>query len=162
MSQEYRIMFVCTGNTCRSYMAEVIAQNHLALRHPAANIYVSSAGTGCLGEEPATLQAQAVMAEMGYPARNHRARRLTCAMVNEANLIFTMTDRQRMDILRLVPEARDKVFLLKEYTQVAEERTGLSDLDIIDPFGEDIEFYRACAREIGPLVTRVLDGILRV
>ena len=162
MSQEYKIIFVCTANTCRSYMAEVIAESYLALRYPAANIHISSAGTGCLAEEPAALQAQTVMAEMGYTNKAHRARRLTTAMVNEANLVFTMTDRQRMDILRLAPEARDKVFLLKEYTQVAEEKTGLNDLDIIDPFGEDVEFYRSCAREIVPLVSRVLDGILKM
>lgn len=131
------ILFVCTGNTCRSSMAEALARDFLRSRiadqaeynveciqcaqdaaettEPA--IKVLSAGTGAIENEPASPQAKRVMADWGLDLSQHRARFLTTKMVQEADLILTMTQRHKDYIQEIMPDARGKVFLLKEYAQ---------------------------------------------
>lgn len=162
MSGRPMILFVCTGNTCRSYMAETIAKHYLSSRHAEAEIEIQSAGTAGFAAEPASSQASTVMAEMGYPASSHQARRLTKDMVNRASLILTMTENQRAEIIKLIPQAKDKVFLLKEYAQAEAGNLYSNNMDIMDPFGHSVEYYRICAGEIAPLVSRALDKFLRL
>lgn len=162
MSREYKILFVCTGNTCRSYMAESIAKSYLAARSSAVALQISSAGTGCLDEEPASFQARRVMSELGCANDSHRARRVTVDMIKEADLLLTMTHKQREDILKLAPEAKNKVSLLKEYTGVSTGNNNLHNLDIMDPYGQSVDCYRSCAREIAELVSCVIDTVLKM
>ncbi|BCV23041.1 low molecular weight protein arginine phosphatase [Moorella sp. Hama-1] len=109
------ILFVCTGNTCRSSMAAALAAHLAATRSLDANI--TSAGLAAREGEPATPAAVQALAEMGLDLSSHRARQLTAAMVKEADLILTMEAGHRERILRDYPAARGKTFTLKEYVQ---------------------------------------------
>jgi protein-tyrosine phosphatase len=131
------ILFVCTGNTCRSSMAEALAKDFLrrwqadhaeykvecvqcaqdAAEATGPAINVLSAGTGAIENEPASPQARQVMADWGLDLSQHRARFLTTRMLQEADLILTMTQRHKDYIQEIMPDARGKVFLLKEYAQ---------------------------------------------
>jgi protein-tyrosine-phosphatase len=152
------ILFVCTGNTCRSSMAAAIAV-HLA-KERGMDIPVSSAGIAARAGEPATPAAVAALAAMGIDLAEHRARRLEAAMVNSADVILAMTAAHKEYIRHLFPAAAAKTYTLKEYARDEGTATGSEvkdDLDIPDPFGSGPELYRSMARELSELVSRVLE-----
>lgn len=161
MSGEHNILFVCTGNTCRSYMAEAIARDYVSQLEPyPISLQISSAGTGCLAGEPASHEAYTVMTEMGLADKEHQATPLTSELIKEAKLVLTMTRSQRQYILSIVPEAGNKVYLLAEYALAATGQAGEATQDISDPFGAEITVYRTCARQLAELVPLAIDRYL--
>ncbi|BAF61007.1 protein-tyrosine-phosphatase [Pelotomaculum thermopropionicum SI] len=147
-----KILFVCTGNTCRSSMAEAIARKVLEDRpEKNGNIEVSSAGVAAWPGDRATREAVEALAEMGVDLGGHRAARLTPEAAREADLILTMTGEHRDYVVKLVPEASGKVFTLAEYAG--------SGGDVPDPFGQPLEAYRNCARVLESLIEKVLDKL---
>lgn len=170
-----RILFVCTGNTCRSYMAEIMANEYLHNnrkdKREESEVCVLSGGTGCIRGEPATDEARTVLAEMGYTAGEHAARELDEDLISQAELILTMTEAQKNQVLRRFPEAEGKVHLLKAYAfgdvVSADSVSGdparaknIQAWEIADPFGRSLEFYRKCGRELQEAVQRALDKAL--
>ncbi len=164
------ILFVCTGNTCRSSMAEALAKDFLE-RRQAENtedrtlpeIKVLSAGTGALENEPASTQAQLVMSERGLDLSGHQARFLTTKMLQEADLILTMTKRHQEYIEEIMPQVQGKVYLLKEYAQGESALQALQEKAAA--LYEQIEkkkrsFYQAHRQEIEALENRK-EALLR-
>lgn len=233
MVREKTILFVCTGNTCRSSMAEALAKRFAEKRlTEPIRVRILSAGTGALDGEPASNHAKNVMSELGIDLSVHQTRRLTEDLINKADYIFTMTENQKNHVLRLVPEAKEKVFRLKEFAQgesvallkaqiqklneainqikkrffnehhaeieqleqkrkkllrelqevekelsiwdnkihlaaekevmaLQELENELRNLDIIDPFGLPLEYYRHCACELEQAVGKAMEFILK-
>lgn len=135
------ILIVCTGNSCRSIMAEGFLKTMLKDKK---NIAVSSAGTAAPEGMMPTHEAVDVMKEEGIDITYHRARRITDEMIKNSDLILVMTNRHKNEILTRVPQAKDKVYLLREFDDSVES---VLDLDIDDPIGMPVEFYRD-ARDI--------------
>ncbi|MEW6447884.1 MAG: low molecular weight protein arginine phosphatase [Bacillota bacterium] len=146
-----RILFVCTGNTCRSSMAEGIFKNLLAMEG-IEGVEVASAGIFALPGSPATPEAVDALAEWGIDLGGHRARLLSPEMVHEADLILTMTARHKEAVLEMAPKAEGKVFTINEYAGFAG--------DIPDPIGKPVFFYRQYAEEIRRLCRLVLERFL--
>ena len=132
------VLFVCTGNTCRSPMAEAI------LKSKTEKHTVSSAGLSVLLPAPAAENAVLVMGERGIDISEHRARQLTESAVQEADLILTMTEGHRKLLVTLFPSAEEKTHTLAEYGGTTE--------DVPDPFGGSMETYRICADRIARLI----------
>ena len=132
------ILFVCTGNTCRSPMAEGV------LKEKTKTHTVSSAGLSVLFPMPAAENAVRVMEERGIDITAHRARALTEETVREADLILTMTAGHRKILTALFPDAAEKTKTLAEYAGAEE--------DVADPFGGSMETYRICADQIAKLI----------
>ncbi|MCL6449257.1 MAG: low molecular weight protein arginine phosphatase [Armatimonadetes bacterium] len=146
-----KILFVCTGNTCRSSMAEAIARKMLRDRNKQDQVQVSSAGTAALPDAGATEQAIAVMEEMGINLREHKATLLTPELVKEADLVLTMTGAHKEQVKRLISGAKEKVFTLAEFAGAG--------TDILDPIGGPVDVYRQCAADLRYLIGLALDKI---
>lgn len=157
------MLFVCTGNTCRSPMAAVLAQDYVERRQ--ADLRILSAGISAFPNAPASPQAREIMLELGLDLSAHRAHFLTEELWQTADLILTMTQGQKKYIEELFSQAQSekqdkKVYLLKEYVLGAEKKEE-ANLDILDPFGQSPAIYRACATELSHYVPQAVERFWR-
>ena len=144
------ILMVCTGNICRSPLAEGLLRQMLKKRS-GARVYIHSAGTHGLDGYPAASFATQAAAEMGVDISGHRARSLDPEMVRQANLILVMEPFHKEIIDRaLAPEGREKVRLLADF-----EKPRRSD-SIDDPYQQPLEDYRVCLARI----KQCLEGVV--
>ena len=137
------ILFVCTGNTCRSSMAAALFKNLIEQSGDGKAIKILSAGTAAFEGQRASPNAIAVMDEKGVDLRGHRAAVLTREKIMQSDLILTMTNSHKNQVIKIAPEAAGKTYTLKEYTNISDGNT-----DIFDPFGQSIDTYRKSAQEI--------------
>ncbi len=146
------VLMVCTGNICRSPIAAALLRAELA-RHKIDGVSVSSAGTGAWDGTPASEGAYLVSLEHEVDLSSHRALLLTRDLVEKADLIFTMARHQRARVDELGGAAR--VHLLGEFVG----KTG-QEAEVADPFGADLDTYRATFDQLSGLVAAAADRIV--
>jgi RpiB/LacA/LacB family sugar-phosphate isomerase len=135
------ILFLCTGNVCRSPMAEGLFRHAVKGR---GEFRVLSAGIGAVDGEPPTNHSVQAMREIGINISHQRSRALTAELVRSADLILGMTHSHTDTVGLLYPSAAEKTFLLREFDETLEPY----EKDISDPIGSPYHIYAECRDQI--------------
>ncbi|HEX3727105.1 MAG TPA: L-threonylcarbamoyladenylate synthase [Pirellulales bacterium] len=149
------VLLVCTGNTCRSPMAEVICRQMIAdrLSCPPSElgehgVMVMSAGISAMMGARPTPEAVSVLAKMGLQLADHESQPLTTQLVRHADIIWTMTRSHHHAIVSQWPEAAGRTCLLAD-----------DQADVADPIGGPIEYYQHCAVQIKAHLAKRVAGL---
>jgi RpiB/LacA/LacB family sugar-phosphate isomerase len=144
------ILFICTGNVCRSPMAEGLFRR---ATDGNGGFRVLSAGLGAIDGQPPTLHSVTAMRELGIDISNQRSRALTADLVRQADYIFGMTHGHVDTIGLIYPAAAEKTFLLREFDDSVEQY----EKDIADPIGCSYEVYVHCREQIKQSIESLLN-----
>lgn len=142
----FTVLFLCTGNTCRSALAKAILESRLKGRR----VLVYSAGTHDFGRLPASEGARIVAQEYGADLSGHYSVPLNRYLIESSDLILCMELRHRRRVLELCPEAASRTFLLTKYGG------GTGFEEVFDPVGAPVEVFR----KVGEVISNCLDSVV--
>ena len=152
----FRVLIVCTGNTCRSPMAE--GGLRMLLKGQGINdIEVLSAGTAAAPGSPATHYATEAAKTWNANISHHRSRPLTLESIEEADLILAMSPSHYREIVTISPEATERTFLLRNFPLPGNDGEGIAD-----PIGGSLDMYNHTFLEIGEELGRMLPDIIEL
>jgi len=147
-----KVMFICTGNICRSAMADGLMKELTKGK----DVEVYSCGIYAQTGDYATYNSIEAIKKYDVDLTSHRATNIKDSNIKEMDLILCATQSHKDSVLHLYPNLRDRTYTMKEYAEIDENG---KDMNINDPWGYDMEIYRHCASEIYKCVERILQKI---
>jgi protein-tyrosine-phosphatase len=145
-----KILFVCTGNTCRSPLAAALAASALQ-ESKITDWLVDSAGLAAHAGSPASSGSQKTATELGLDLSTHAAKPLTPELLASADLVLTMTASHKAVLTRVAPHHADKIFSITEFLG--------EDGEVPDPYGGSLLVYRQTARRLNAFVSLLAEKL---
>ena len=156
LADKFKVLFVCTGNTCRTPMAEGILR-HFLTQQGIDHIEVSSAGTFGLDNHPASEYAIVVCRDWGIDISGHRSRKLDRQMLASSDLILAMAYEHYQILKQLYPSGNE-VHLIKNFPKKGADSHSEG---IEDPIGGPLELYSRTFLELDEVIRKILPDIIR-
>lgn len=150
MSDQKHVLFVCTGNTCRSPMAEGLFRKAIAGRDDFA---VSSAGVSATQGTPASPETQCLLKKRGAALVNFRSRPVSEAILTAASHVFAMTESHLAVLEARFPQHADKLYLVREFAGIPNKRAGI---DVPDPIGMGPAAYEEVAKVLDAAIPSII------
>jgi len=148
-----KVMFICTGNICRSAMAHRMLEKKA--KEENKNIETYSCGVFAYNGDKSTEEAISVLKTIyNVDLTTHRATNIRNSNIEEMDVILCATTAHKNNVLNMYPELDGKVYTMKEYVNYPE-----NDLDINDPWGCSYETYKKCAKEIDECINKLLTKL---
>ena len=146
-----KIVFVCTGNTCRSAMAHKLLEKRAKEMNKDIEVY--SCGITASDGNPATNTAIEAMKEYNIDLTSHRTTNIGRINMDDMDVILCATAAHRRYVVDIYPDLRDRAYTIKEYAGYDP-----NDLDINDPWGWGIETYRKCVAQIEESIEKIISA----
>lgn len=150
MSSNLHILFVCTGNTCRSPMAEGLFRKATADRH---DITASSAGVAASKGSPVSRETIKALKKRGAELGNFSSRQVSEKILADASHVFAMTEGHLAALESRFPSHADKFFLIREFSGITDKRQGL---DVPDPIGMGAAAYEEVAKVLEAAIPSII------
>ena len=144
-----KILFVCTGNICRSAMAQKLMEKKAKDNN--INVEIYSAGTYAEEGDYPTEEAIEVLKEYDVDLTGHRATSIENSNIEQMDVVLCSTTTHKLSLEKMYPNMKDKIYTLNEYVG--------EGLEIKDPWGSDIATYRLCAAQINKYLDKLVEKL---
>ncbi len=151
--KQKKILFVCTGNTCRSIIAQALFQKEKEDSNPGLNYQAHSAGIAAINGKKATPEAIFCMAKYGIDIASYQARQVEESMIIESSFVLVMTHQHLEYLKKHFPLAANKMFMLRPFCW---QRNQIINEEVEDPYGKHLSFYEKICQQLKQDINKLI------